>query len=467
MRKLYWYLSSYARKHGLVVGVSVIVAILIFSAVIPLVGRSLEQKPRSYIGIVGQYSLYSLPRPIKNLMSAGLTQIDEDGSVIPALSERWSLESDNQVYRFVLKKDLYWQDQKPVEPSDLKYNFQDAEEVFTPNDVVYKLPDAYIPFPSVVSEPIFRTVDKRTMFFFHKPILIGTGEYELLDYTQKGQRLTELTLDSPDDRRIYRFYLTEDDAVLAFKRGEVDIIDELSSPRDIGQWPTVTVSNTTDFSQYLAVFFNFEDPLFTKNVRQALSYASSKPSEDTRAIGPISSKSWAYLDSAKSYDYDLPRAVERLLDEIPGVPMTMELTTTPIFQHDAETLKQEWEKLGQTALTECLSNKKFTDKAACERLRISVNLKITSFPDTSNFQLLLLGQESPPDPDQYYLWHSDQSTNFSRYKNTRIDSLLEKGRKTSDQKERLALYQEFQQFLLEDAPAIFLRHLQDYQVTRK
>lgn len=467
MRKLYWYLSSYARKHGLVLAISVIVAILGFSLVIPFVARTIEQKPRIYMGVVGQYSLYNLPRPIKELMSSGLTQIQEDGSPAPALSERWSLESDDKVYRFVLKKDLFWQDEKPMEPSDLKYNFQDAEEVFTPNDVVFKLPDSFVPFPGVVSEPIFRTVDKRTMFFFKKPFLIGTGAYEMLDYQEKGPRLTELTLDSREERRIYRFYLTEDDAVLAFKRGEIDVLDTLSSPKDIGEWPTVTVKASTDYQQYLAVFFNFEDALFSKNVRQALSYAATKPSDDTRAIGPIGSKSWAYLNSAKDYEYDMARATERLLAEIPGVPMNIELTTTPIFQDTAQQLKQEWEKLGEVAFTECQSNKIYTDKAACDRLKTTVSLKITSFPDTNNYQLLLLGQESPADPDQYYLWHSDITTNFSKYKNTRIDSLLEKGRTTSDQKERLAIYQEFQQFLLEDAPAVFLYHLQDYQVSRK
>ena len=78
-----------------------------------------------------------------------------------------------------------------------------------------------------------------------------------------------------------------------------------------------------------------------------------------------------------------------------------------------------------------------------------------------------MGQESPPDPDQYFLWHSEQPTNFTRYKNTRIDSLLEKGRKTLDQQERTTIYQEFQQFLLEDPPAIFLRHLQSFELQRK
>ncbi len=467
MRKLYWYLSLYARKHGLVVIATLVAAIIGFSFVIPFIVRSFEQKPRLYVGIVGDYSLTNLPPPIKRLMSSGLTTVDEDGNPLPDLTERWSVEGDGKVYRFILKKNLFWQDGKPVEPTDLQYNYQGVEVIYTPNDVVFKLPDAFVPFPLAVSEPVFRTTEKRVMGFFHRTFLIGTGAYELLDYKQKGPRLSELTIDGPDDRRIYRFFLTEDDAVLAFKRGEVDIIEDLSSPRDLSQWSTVESTKITDFNQYLAVFFNLENPLFQKNVRQALSYALTKPTDSSRAVGPISPNSWAFLDSGKSYEFDQARAVERLLSEMPGEKLALELTTIPIYQAEAEKIKQEWEILGRVAAEECQKNKAITDKASCERLGITVTLRITSFPDTNNFQMLLLGQESPPDPDQYFLWHSDQSTNFSRYKNTRIDSLLEKGRKTSERTERLAVYQEFQQFFLEDAPAIFLRHLDTYTVKRK
>ena len=48
-----------------------------------------------------------------------------------------------------------------------------------------------------------------------------------------------------------------------------------------------------------------------------------------------------------------------------------------------------------------------------------------------------------------------------------MDSLLEKGRQVIEQSERQAIYQEFQQFLQEDPPAIFLKHLYEYEVERK
>ena len=97
---------------------------------------------------------------------------------------------------------------------------------------------------------------------------------------------------------------------------------------------------------------------------------------------------------------------------------------------------------------------------------MEISIRISNFPDSNNFQLLLIGQNIPADPDQYDLWHSDQSPNFTKCKNARIDNLLYKGLQTYDVKERTAIYQEFQQFFLEDPPAIFLRYLPSYTIRR-
>ena len=40
--------------------------------------------------------------------------------------------------------------------------------------------------------------------------------------------------------------------------------------------------------------------------------------------------------------------------------------------------------------------------------------------------------------------------------NKKVDKLLEEGRKTQDSKERARIYEEFQNLLIEDSPAVFL-----------
>lgn len=467
MRKLYWYLTAYIHKHGWIVIGSIMGAIALFSFLVPLVVTNLEKNQRSYIGVVGEFTIDRLPPIIARQLSVGLTAINPDGSVAPLLAERWTVEHEGTTYRFILKEDIYWQDGKKLEPADVTYQLKDTQTVVTPNDVVFKLPGPFAPFPTIVSAPLLRKTTISKPFMADKPSYLGIGEYHISDYTLKDNRLAELVVDGTDERFVYRFYLTEEDAVTAYKHGLVDSIPDLVKVHDIMNWRNTTVSQSQDTDQYLAVFFNIRNPLFEKNVRQALNYALTKPTGALRAIGPINPQSWAYLVGGKTYDKDWERASERLLSSLPQQPLNLELTTTSLFESEAEAIKQEWEAFGAQAYTDCQNKKEITDKASCENAKISVTLKITNFPDTSNYQLLLIGQESPADPDQYALWHSQQSTNFTGYKNTRIDNLLEKGRQTFDQQERKEIYQEFQQFFLEDSPAIFLKFLNSYSVERK
>lgn len=466
MRKLYWYLTSYAKKHGLVFIASIIFAVAIFSFFVPSIISFIENKQTHYVGLIGDYNIDTLPIEVTGKLSAGLTKISDDGNIEPLLAARWNSEQDGKTYRFILKENVFFRDGRELTTQDVNYNFPNVETIITPNDIVFKLQDSFAPFPVAVSQPILRKEDVTYKMILTRPTLIGVGPYTLKDYKQIGNRISEVVLEGKEEKYIYRFYLTERDAVIAFKHGEVDNLPGLSQNYGLDSWETVEVETKTDFNKYLAVFFNLRNPKYSKNLRQALSYAIEKPNDESRALGPISPESWAYLPALKSYDKDLQRGVERMIDEPPQEKLELNLTTTSTYQAEAEEYIKQWEEFGQMAAQECQSSSDVEDKNLCENMKIKVNLKITNFPDTGNFEMLLIGQESPPDPDQYQLWHSGESTNFTGYKNTRIDNLLEKGRQTTNFQDRTEIYQEFQQFFLEDAPAVFIRHLQSYNISR-
>jgi peptide/nickel transport system substrate-binding protein len=454
------------RKHGLIFLSSIAVALLFFSFLLPLLNKKLAFKKSTYIAIVGEYTLTDLPKPIKNQLSAGLTKIGADLQAESFLADRWVVEDDGKQYRFVLKKDVKWQDGKDLKPEDILYNFSDVTTISTPNEVIFTLPEAFAPFAVSVSEPILRTSWEKKMFSPSKMNIIGIGQYKMIDYKLKGNNLSEFKIDGPDARYIYRFYLTENEALASFKKGEVDVLLNISDCYDLCDWPNLETAKELAYDRYLSVFFNNSDPLLNKNIRQALSYILEKNYGSARAIGPINPNSWAYLQGGKDYAKDFDRAIERLVSEMPRNPLHFELTTGSNFIKEAEAIKKEFEAFAPMAIEKCKSNKDVTEKALCQNLDIKVNIKISNFPDLENYQLLLIGQESSIDPDQYFMWHSSQPTNFTHYKNTRIDSLLEKGRKILNLEDRRTIYQEFQQYLLEDPPAIFLRYLNNFSIAR-
>jgi len=65
MRKLYWYITLYIRRHGWVFLASIVATILFFSVLLPLLLRNLTFKKQNYIAVVGQYNLSNLPTIIK------------------------------------------------------------------------------------------------------------------------------------------------------------------------------------------------------------------------------------------------------------------------------------------------------------------------------------------------------------------------------------------------------------------
>ena len=100
-------------------------------------------------------------------------------------------------------------------------------------------------------------------------------------------------------------------------------------------------------------------------------------------------------------------------------------------------------------------------------LGFPVSITIENQINFDNYDTLLTYGAITNDPDQYLFWHSTQTnTNITKLNSPRIDKLLEEGRQTIDQIERKTIYQDFQTYLLEDSPAIFLYYPTVYTITR-
>ncbi|MDR0463042.1 MAG: ABC transporter substrate-binding protein [Pseudomonadales bacterium] len=474
MRKIYWYVSAFLRKHGWKVLLAFVVTFAFFSVFLPYVFRNIEQTSRYYIGVVGEFHLDNLPTIITQQISSGLTVEQIDGSFLPDLAERISIEDEGRLFRFTLPIGLRWQDGTDLVPSDIVYNLPGVSVEFTEHEIIYTLEEAFAPLPQYVSMPLIRLQSERRWGLIDRVRVIGIGEYELTTHRSRDRSpysaLQEVIVDNRINRSryIYRFYPTEEHALLAFKKGEVDFLFDIADPESIYYWDNVLTRERGLYNQYIAVFFNNDEPIFNRSIRQALSYAIEKERSGMRRVsGPIPSTSWAYFRGIKDYDKNMEQAVARMLDELPGEPMQLRLTTLSVFHSIATDIARQWEELGVLAREACLEDNSVTNRVLCENLAIGVEINIQNFPDLNNYQILLMGKEVFGDPDQYSLWHSEAPTNFTNYQNTRVDALLEQGRQTILQSERVSIYQEFQQVLLEDPPAVWLWAMRTYDIARR
>lgn len=431
--------SVFAQKQKKLIFLGLLAGILVFYLA-PKISTLLTGKNVEKIGLVGRFAPNDLPLQIQNLISQGLTQIEPDGSIKPALAESWQSEKDGKLYTFILKDNLFWSDGEPVLAKDINYNFSDVK--VTPIDersLQMELREAFSPFPAIVSRPVF------------KKGLIGTGEYRVKSLDKKGE-ITEKIILTPHQKDkstlIYRFYPTEEAIRIAFKLGEINKVEGIAQLGDLETWPKIKITPQPKTSFYVGIFFNTQDThLSERSLRQSLTYAIKKDYEH-RALSPINPNSWAYNPGVKPYHYDLANAQKLFASSQDGIDEAdqfrkIELSTVPSLLDQAEIIAKDWQQLG-----------------------IETEVKVINLiPD--DFQAILITQEIPLDPDQYVLWHSTQVNNLSRHKNPKIDKLLEDGRKAFDQEERKDIYFDFQRFLVEETPAAFLYHPTLYTVERE
>jgi peptide/nickel transport system substrate-binding protein len=445
MRKLQvwaWFISGFFQKHKKILLLGLILGIVLSIFAIWIFPHIPRPNPVKKIGLIGQYQRSQLPISITSRISQGLTAILDDGSPVEMICEKWEISEDGKVYAFYLRDNIFWQDGEAIKSSDFDYQFEDVEvETIDDKTILFKLKQPYAPFPLLLAKPIMKKGD------------IGTGEYILKQIREKSNIVQEISLEGKYNNLKIKFYPNINAAKTAFELGEIDELQDLylNPYLDEDIWQSkIEVESAQKTNQHIALFLNNNDPLFkdNKSFRQALAYATQKPIDSTRAMGPISMISWAYNQDLKPYDYNAKRALdlsEKAFGNLAKVKeVSLKISTTTAFLELAESIKNNWQEV----------------------LGISVEIEVIN-AIAPNYQILLTSQEIPSDPDQYSLWHSTQAQNIINLKSPRIDKLLEDGRRESDPQKRRDYYYDFQKYFVEESPVIFLHYPETYTIERK
>ncbi|MBI5613965.1 ABC transporter substrate-binding protein [Candidatus Gottesmanbacteria bacterium] len=440
IRLFFWVIRILATKYtkalagGFIIGLC---TAFLLSQMLPLIKITFFA-PIERIGIVGEFTPSTLPRELQDKVSAGLTSLAPDGSAKESLAISWEATDSGKVYIFHLRSDLFWHDGKKVEANDVNYNIKNV--TFSPIDnktIRVILTESYSPFPTVVAKPLF------------KKGLIGFGPYRVSSIKLSGDSVQYLLL-TPRFERLgisyeYRFYKTQSQAVSAFKRGDVDRINDLSDALLFSSWGTANLTEQVLKDRMVTLFYNTKDSMLKeKQVRQMLSYAVPDLGGE-RAYSPIGKGSWSYTDKIRKYDPNTSQALKMAKSlGIASESSELTITTFPGYVDVASKIATAWTNIG---------------------IKTSVQVENSL---SGTFQVLLGVQIIPPDPDQYPFWHSTQTvTNVTGYINQKIDKLLEDGRgKNLDPENRRVVYQTFARTLTEDVPALFLYYPTVYSIHR-
>lgn len=452
LRYYYWFALEFSKKHSKKILLSfflsffVIVSVISFSSYLD----ALFFSRRQVIGLVGSYNPTSMPPQILEKISYGLVVVDENGSVKPALAERWEVLEKGKSFRFHLKPNLTWDDGAPFTARDLSYSFKDFkvkvenDRTVTFTNLKFNANNPFMLFPVYLTKPIIRY-----------PLKGVVGPYKVENLRFEQGFVSELSL-IPHTNNLspitYKFYENDTKLVNAFKAGEISEMNlvKKSNADQFQGWRNLTITPNIDYSVVMTLFINTKKNMLTeKDVRQAIGQALPRDEFEEfgePADGPISPTSWAYYTDIKPREYDKEEAAKNIQKATEGSGSAkLKLVTYYDYQNTANLVQKSLKEVG-----------------------LDVEVSYSQQRDPSDFDLLLSHWQTPVDPDQYFYWHSTQTqgANITQYKNVRIDKLLEDGRSTLAIKDRKSFYEQFQKVIVDDVPAVFIYHPFTYTVKR-
>src|SRR3989344_5662856 len=221
-RLLFWLIKAYFKRWGrnilIYFGIGLVIFFLLNKTLSYFIAR-LPFMEKESIGIIGAYSIDSLPQEILGKISKGLTKTEIGGAVKPDIAERWKIAPSGKAYAFYLLKNIYFSDGTNLTSSDINYDFADVS-VTRPDKytIVFSLKDNYSPFLATVSKPVF------------KKGYVGVGDYKIKKIELNGNFIKSIELYSEKYHKILTyqlFYPTVSALKTAFALGEVSKITNL------------------------------------------------------------------------------------------------------------------------------------------------------------------------------------------------------------------------------------------------
>ncbi|GHU86075.1 peptide-binding protein [Deferribacterales bacterium] len=435
---------------------------------------------------------------VTGLVYNGLIAVDKKLNLKGDLAKRWEVSSDNLKITFHLRNDVLWHDGVPFNAEDVIFtyefivnpntptaygdDFKHIKNIYAPDNwtVVVEYNEPYAPAllswgTSILPKHLLADTPPVRSALQRNPI--GTGPFIFAGWEAnksitlhanpayyKGQPYISTIQ--------FRFFQDQSAGFMELLNGSVDVMP-LTPAQYMKQTDTSRFSELYNKYDYPALAYSYigynlrSDILGDKRVRKALALATPKEQIiDNVMLGLAQSVESPYLPGTLWYNSKLtktdyaPEKALKLLNEAgwvksasgllekSGQPLKLTLTTNqnPTRARILEILQQSWSALGIDVSIRVLE----------------WGIFINEYVNKGNFDVIMLGWTMGIDPNQSAIWHSapcDNSVatlNYICFNNARVDSLLELGLKTFNEKQRKGYYDELQTILADEQPYTFL-----------
>jgi len=441
---------------------------------------------------------------------SGLVSFDTNLNLTPDLASSWDISADGTVYTFHLRTNASFHDGRPVVAQDVIYSWERAADPATQSDTVLTYlgdilgvaemhsgeADHISGLKALDEHTLQVTIDAAKPYFLFKltlPVAFvldqknvesgsewyrtpnGTGPYKLTRWDSFKLMIYDANPDyylgAPSIPQIV-VELYTGVGIRLYESGEIDMTGVYSS--DVARvldpadplHPDLHsgVSLCTDY-----VVFDVSKPPFDDlKVRQAFSMAFDRQKYidvvqngvGIPAKGPYPPALPGYNVNLAGLAYDPGKARQLLAQSKYAGPQGLPdiVYTTLGFGStagaDVAAMAQMWQQ------------------------NLDVKITIENLEPDKYFDLLYSGQHGQifssgwcadyPDPENFadVLFHSGAQQNIGGYSNPALDTVLDQARVEKDVSKRIQLYQQAEQMIVQDAPALFISHSLSYMLVK-
>lgn len=444
------------------------------------------------------------------LVFSGLVALDPRMNIVPDLAENWEVTGGGTVYTFHIRENAKFHDGRDVTAQDVVFSWERAaspelrsDTVLTYMGDIVGVREEYFGEAETISG--LKVIDEKTLqvtIDAPKPYFLmkltfptsfivdkdnvsvgeewvrtpnGTGPYKLTEWKSYEYIIYEANPDfylgAPSiPYVVYKLYAGSD--VRLFETGEVDIagvglydVERMLDPNEPMNGNLVT---GVDLCTNYVVFDATKPPFDDVNVRKAFSMAFDRQRYiDVLYRGLALPAVGLYPPGMPGFDYGLeglpfdPEQARELLARSryggpEGMPEII-YTNSGVGSYiggNVAALAEMWEQyLGVTIQVENLDfNFYYQQIFSGNHGQIFDGGWCADYPDPENFADVL--------------FHSDMPQNHGGYSNPELDALLESARVEPDVTRRIAMYQQAERIIVDDAPVLFLTHSLSYQLVQ-
>jgi len=436
---------------------------------------------------------------------SGLVCSGDNLEPAPDIAQSWQVSEDGRIYTFYLRQDVRFHDGRQVKAEDFKYSWERASDPETGSltaatylgdivgvrevlsgktkeisgvrviddytlEVTIDAPKSY--FLSKMTYPTAFVVDMANVEsggeWWRTPN--GTGPFKLKQWEENKLLVLEKNeLYYRDLARVnlVAFQLWGGVPMDMYETGEIDVtsvgIDYIEKVTDEAGPFYLDLMVAPELSFFYIGFDTTKPPFDDVNIRCAFSQAIDKDKLVSlvfkgmmqRADGILPPGMPGYNEELLGLDYDIDKAKELIANSRYGdVSQLPPITITTIgwgglISPELEAIVHQWrENLGVEVEVRQLEPERFLYHLREEKDDMFYMGWIADYPHPQDFLDVL--------------FHSGTDNNYGEYSNPEVDTLLDRAGVEQDSQMSLALYQQVEQLLVEDAACLPLWFGQNY-----